>query len=139
MKKKSKALDVLIQFLGDMNEWESSFFREKLSLIEKGIDASSCSERYKNILEEILQKYSIKSSKCWARLEGLACGEPTMYDPIRDKVETDKESEQSASFIVEQSTGLEASFKFTMTNSQSGWMIRKKETLRRGKWQESTL
>ncbi|AVB16953.1 MULTISPECIES: NTF2 fold immunity protein [Pseudomonas syringae group] len=139
MKEKPKPLDVLIQFLGDMNEWESSFFREKFSLIEKGIDANSCSENYKKKLEEILQKHSIKSPKSWARLEGLACGEPTMYDPIRDKVKTDKESDQSASFIVEQSSGLEACFKFTLVNSQSGWMIRKKETLRREKWQESTL
>ncbi|MEQ4341148.1 NTF2 fold immunity protein [Pseudomonas syringae] len=139
MEKKSKPLDVLIQFLGDMNEWESSFFREKFSLIEKGTDTKSCSEYYKKRLEEILQKHSIKSPKSWARLEGLACGEPTMYDPIRDQVEMDKESEHSASFIVEQSIGLEASFKFTLVNSQSGWMIRKKETLRSGKWQESTL
>ncbi len=28
MKEKPKPLDVLIQFLGDMNEWESSFSRK---------------------------------------------------------------------------------------------------------------
>jgi hypothetical protein len=56
MEKKSKPLDVLIQFLGDMNEWESSFFREKFSLIEKGTDTKSCSEYYKKRLNKVTEK-----------------------------------------------------------------------------------
>lgn len=52
MEKESKPLDVLIQFLGDINEWESSFFREKISLIEKGTDTKSCSEYYKKDLRK---------------------------------------------------------------------------------------
>ncbi|GKQ44143.1 NTF2 fold immunity protein [Pseudomonas syringae pv. theae] len=139
MKIKLKPYDVLMQFLSEMNTWEKSFFREKISLIEKGADASQCSDNYKKSLEEILQKHSIKSLKAWARLEGLACGEPPMYDPHRDRVKKDREGEQSAYFIVEQHSGLEASFKFTLVSSPSGWKIKKKETLRESDWQESTL
>jgi hypothetical protein len=130
---------VLENFFAEMKSWEQDFFEEKMLLVNSGQPTAACNEKYKKILEVLLQKYSMRNGKSWDRLDAPGCGEPTMYDPRRDSIEELQKTENSASFIVTQAVGLEAVFRFTLLKESGFWRIKKKETHRSGKWQASVL
>jgi hypothetical protein len=135
----SEPYEVLKIFLGEMNVWERNFFERKNKLINAGQSTAECNQNYAKLLEPILEKYSIKDAKSWARLEAPRCGDPAMYDPARDKVHEPTVKGDAVFIIVDQAVGLEARFRFSLTKQDDRWKIKKKDTFRSGKLDMSTL
>lgn len=135
----SEPYEVLKEFLREMNVWERDFFERKMKLINAGQSTAKCNQDYNKSLESILEKYSIKDTRNWARLEAPGCGDPAMYDPVRDKLHEPTIKGDSVFIIVDQVVALEARFRFSLARQDGRWKIKKKDTFRSGKWAMSTL
>jgi hypothetical protein len=110
-----------------------------MKLIDAGQSTAECNQDCAKLLEPILDKYSIKDPKSWARLAAPGCGNPVMYDPVRDKLHQPTIKGNSVFIIVDQTVGLGARFRFSLTKQNDRWKIKKKDTFRSGKWAMSTL
>lgn len=130
---------LLKKFLEEMKLWERDFFEKKMELIDGGLPTAECNKNFSESLQRILEKYTIKDAKSWARLEALGCGEPTMYDPARDKIHEPTIKGSTVLIVVDQVVGLEARFRFSLIRENNLWKIKKKDTYRSGKWAASTL
>lgn len=130
---------VLNRFLTQMAEWENSFYASQMELIEGGQPTAVCDAEYKHRLASILSACSLEDTKSWARLDGMGCTRPSMYDPDRDLLEVVGPVGKSWVATVKQAVGLRAVFRFELVETSGGWRIKKKETFRDDKWHKSTL
>jgi hypothetical protein len=135
----SESCELLKQFLEEMKLWERDFFEKKMELIDSGQSTTECNKYFSESLRLILEKYTIKDAKSWARLEAPGCGEPTMYDPARDKLHEPTIKGSTVFIVVDQMVGLESRFRFSLVRENDLWKIKKKDTYRSGKWAGSTL
>jgi hypothetical protein len=135
----SEPCEVLKKFLGEMNLWERNFFEKKMELIDGGQSTAECNQNYTKLLEQILETYTVKDAKSWARLEAPGCGDPVMYDPVRDRLHEPTIQGDTVFIMVDQTVGLESRFRFSLIRENDRWKIKKKDTFRSGRWAVSTL
>lgn len=130
---------LLNAFLSRMAEWENAYWIAQVSLIEQGQATATCDQEYRRKLCEILEDRCVEDPKAWGRLQAMGCFNPSMYDPIRDPVCVVGNAGKSWTATVEQTVGLRATFRFTLIEVSGRWRIKKKDTLRDGKWCKATL
>lgn len=133
-----KAIDDLVVFMNAMKVWEADFCSAQDEADEGNIDIAIVKQEYAVKLDEILNLHSLDEGINRARLVDLGSTIPVTYDPSRDVVEPESNSESI--FIVTQTSGFKSQFRFFMIFRDPVWVIKKKERLNgSGKWVESSL
>jgi hypothetical protein len=134
-----QALSVLVDFMTEMCDWENKFLEEKMMLVDEGKSTSDCNTKYTNRLRKIFELYTIGDSKTLARLSLPGASSPVMYDPTRDYIHEAEAKGKKVFIKVDQVDGFKSSFRFTLVDDGKVCKIIKKDTLRNGGWEKSSL
>ncbi|KFF85136.1 NTF2 fold immunity protein [Pseudomonas syringae] len=132
-------VDTLKQFMGAMRDWEEKFYKEQMELIKAGLDTGESEEKYKTVLADIFENFSIPDQRSWARLVDLGCGHPPTYDPNRDDIAPPVLSGKTHTIVVQQTARLKAIYKFYLKSIDGSYKIIKKETKNGDSWKKTAL
>lgn len=133
-----KAIDDLVVFMKSMKAWESDFCSAQDEADESDIDIDIVKQEYAVKLDEIFNLHSLDEGINRERLVDLGVTIPVTYDPSRDVIEPENNSDSI--FIVKQTAGFKSQFRFFMVFQDPVWVIKRKERLDgSGKWVESSL
>ncbi|WP_157645576.1 NTF2 fold immunity protein [Burkholderia ubonensis] len=130
----------LKSFMIDLKSWEVDFYRKKMLAINDGGDVKVLDDEARVRLTEILEKWAVSDKTNLGRLIDLGCSDPPTYDPESDVEEDAEIINKDAVITVRQMTGLKTLSRFTLSNKEGVWKIKKKEYLNyKDKWQRSVL
>ncbi|WP_157643400.1 NTF2 fold immunity protein [Burkholderia ubonensis] len=130
----------LKSFMIDLKSWEVDFYRKKMLAINDGGDVKVLDDEARVRLTEILEKWAVSDKTNRGRLIDLGCSDPPTYDPESDVEEDAEIINKDAVITVRQMTGMKTLSRFTLSNKEGAWKIKKKEYLNyKDKWQRSVL
>ncbi|MBN3842250.1 NTF2 fold immunity protein [Burkholderia sp. Ac-20349] len=134
------ARSALKEFMSEMNQWETRFYRAKQNALHEHLDTEAIDKAGRSNLIEIINRWAFPDKANGGRLIDLGCTSPPSYDPD-SYVEDGAEMEGGvATFTICQTTGLKNKFRFTLKCQDGEWKIKKKELLNfKDKWQRSVL
>lgn len=135
-----QALQCINEFFIEMNLWEVEFFAERKNNIANGGDDPEIKKRYRDKLEEILNRYALKDKSNFGRLIDLGCLSPPTYDPQSDVIEIASTGSDEVVVGLQQTVGVEVTSRITIIHKAGNWKIKKKESLGYDdKWKRSPL
>ncbi|MFJ3371488.1 NTF2 fold immunity protein [Pseudomonas sp. NPDC086251] len=135
-----QALQCINEFFIEMNLWEVEFFAERKNNIANGGDDPEIKKRYRDKLEEILNRYALKDKSNFGRLIDLGCLSPPTYDPQSDVIEIASTGSDEVIVGLQQTVGVEVTSRITIIHKAGNWKIKKKESLGYDdKWKRSPL
>lgn len=120
------------QFCVEMTAWE----RDAYATIRGAIETSKPQSERERIsaasrerLTEILDRYGITGVKSRNRIVALGCSDPPGYDLDAQVVESIAKTGNSVEIVARQTTGLQATHRFTLSLKGRGIVLSKKELL----------
>lgn len=137
---REQAVEVLMNFMKEMNCWENDFFEKRQEGLKRGVDDPELRKEYGEKLESILDAFAVKDKSNYGHLIDLGCTRPATYDPGNDEVVALEGSTKEQVFKVQQLKGAETCSKLHLIVRDGRWRIKKKDVMDfNDKWRRSPL
>ncbi|AMA45816.1 hypothetical protein APT63_09345 [Pseudomonas sp. 22-AL-CL-001] len=85
-------------------------------------------------LLKIFDKYVVRGSRNYDRLENLVCGKIPEYDHVHDKVEVISVDANKILVVIEKLRGLKPTYRLTFSKRNGVFMLLKRDFKDEGEW-----